>query len=85
MSDELDLEGVYKIPAYDFLKSRGCNFIVGEGMEPSATLTHDFGDVVAEARAIRLHAVGWDVGSTHSFEWKGPDAAVALQRVFPMT
>jgi aminomethyltransferase len=80
MSDEPNWNEVYKIPAYDFLKARGCEFLI-EGT-PTTTLTGNFGDPRAEARAVRDHVVGWDVGSTHSLEWTGPDAAAALQRVF---
>ena len=73
-----------KSPVHDLLTRRGCEYVeLPHDVEvPGTFIPTHFGDPEAEARAVRESVAAWDVSSTASFEWRGPHATQALQRVF---
>ena len=73
-----------KSPVLEYLSGLGCRYVEVEAPEvlPGTFVPGDFGDPVAEARAVREGVVAWDCAATDSFEWRGPDAVEAVQRVF---
>ncbi len=59
-------------------QERGAEFVVYSGW----TWVTTFGDVAAEYAAIRQGVSMWDVYGLQKFDVSGPDAAMAIQRVF---
>ncbi len=65
-------------PAHELLVKHGAWWTT----EDNFYYYRDYGDIVAEYHAVRNNVVAWGVSGTHSYSWRGPQAAAALQSVF---
>ncbi len=74
MSEE---EEAIKTAFYEIQAAMGATFVPDGGW----LWTDNFGDIEAEYRAVREGVGMWDVSPLNKWDWRGPDAVKAAQRV----